>query len=222
MGGFLISMQTYMADKKELTREQKIALEEKAVQALLDMGVKFSVPLDMDIKEQPRWVSWWNKHFPKHPYHWRDKRIPKDWDVSLDEIPSTDHQGMEKVYQRHFYIKPLYLGTIDTIRALYLNIEFDEGKVKEAPAAENRRLFKYIPLMAQIASVAVINNPSITDLTAPSVERLKDFFIHHLTVNFLKRLCDIIATAMNTVGFTNSIISITEISTTKPKSDMIE
>ena len=52
--------------KKELTREQKLAIEEKAIQALLDMGVKFSVPLKMEIKTQPKRISWWNRHFPNH------------------------------------------------------------------------------------------------------------------------------------------------------------
>ena len=33
---------------KELTREQQLEIEEQAIQALLDMGVKFSVPLKIN------------------------------------------------------------------------------------------------------------------------------------------------------------------------------
>ena len=48
---------------KELTREQQLEIEEQAIQALLDMGVKFSVPLKINPVKPPKWVRWWNKHF---------------------------------------------------------------------------------------------------------------------------------------------------------------
>ena len=204
-----------MEKEKELTREERLEIEEKAIQALVNMGVRFNVQLKINPVNPPKYIQWWNKHFPNKVKVWRDKRLPKTWDVEVMELPNAALQTMERVYVRNFHIKPLYLGTIDCLRKLYLNIEYDEEKIQEEPIQESKRLFKYIPLMAEIAAVAVINNPS-------EVKQLKKFFMEHLTVNRLQRLSDVISQMMNAGGFTSSIRSIREIGTTQPKANRIE
>lgn len=207
----------------ELTREERLEIEEKAIQALIDMGVKFSVPLSLEPHDPPRRIAWWNRCFPDHPIVWRDKRIPKGWDVTLEEMPDTDKKSLRQVYVRHFRIKPLYLGTIDRIRSLYLQIEYDEDKIQDMPTQESKKLFKYIGIVAEIAAVAVINDPSVADPRNKDVARLKQFFIDCLTVNRLKRLSDVISQMMNPGGFTSSIRSIKEIGATKPtRASLIE
>lgn len=205
--------------EQELTREERLEIEEKAIQTLIDMGVKFNVPLNINPVNQPWRIAWWNRHFPGHMIMWRDKRIPKDWDVTLEDMPDTDKKELRKVYVRHFHITPLYLGTIDRIRRLYLQIEYDEDKLQELPQQEGKKLFKYIDIMAEIAAVAVINGkPSLSDKATKKEETtLKRFFIDNLSVNRLKRLADVISQMMNPGGFTASIRSIREIGTTKPK-----
>ena len=210
---------------QELTREERLNVEEKAINALLDMGLKFTVPLRINPVNPPRRIGWWNKHFPSHARVWRDKRIPKGWNVTVEDVPDAELGIMRKAYVRNFHIKPLYLGTIDTLRKLYINIEYDEEKIQDQPIQETKKLFKYIPLMAEIAAVAVINNPSIADPLSREVKELRQFFIEHLTVNRLKRLADIISQMMNPAGFTYSIRSIREIGTTRPtmpRADRIE
>lgn len=214
VGGFFQSRN--MEEEKELTREQRIDIEEKAIQALLQMGVRFSVPLKIKPRKQPKYVSWWNRHFPGHVKIWRDKRIPKGWDVTTEQIPSTDGSTVETVYMRHFYIKPLYLGTIDMLRGLYLKISYDEEAIEKEPLVETKKYFKYIPQMAEIAAVAVINDPSVAERSSKQVKDLKDFFLSHLTVSRLQRLADVISQMMNAGGFTYSIRSIREVGTTKP------
>ena len=206
----------------ELTREERIEVEEKAIQVLLDLGVKFDVPLKITPGKPPKRILWWNKHFPNHIKIWRDKRIPKDWDVSLDEIPDTNQTKLVPVYMRHFWIKPLYLGTIDYIRRLYLRIEYDEATIQEQPIQESKKLFKYIHTVAEIAAAAVINDPTILDPRNKQLQELKRFFIDHLNVARLQRLAGVISQMMNPGGFTSSIRSIKEIGTTKPKADLIE
>ncbi len=202
--------------KSELTREERLEIEERAIQALIDMGVKFSVPLKIIPKKIPARISWWNRHFPDHPIVWRDKRIPKDWDVVLEDMPDTDKKSLVRTYIRNFRVKPLYLGTIDRIRSLYLQIEYDEDKIQDQPTQESKKLFKYIGLMAEIAAVAVINDPSVSDPRDKGVAELKQFFIDNLSVNRLKRLSDVISQMMNPGGFMSSIRSIREIGTTRP------
>lgn len=209
-------------DTKDLTREQMLEIEEKAIEALLQMGARFSVPLKINPVKPPKLIRWWNRLFPNRVKVWRDRRLPKGWDVSLTEIPDANRGAMTKVYMRNFHIKPLYLGTIDMIRKLYIRIEYNEETIQNEPIQESKRLFKYIPLMAEIAALAVLNNPVITDPLSKEVEELKAFFIEHLTVARLQKISDIISQMMNPGGFTSSIRSITEIKTTKPKADLIE
>lgn len=211
---------------EELTREQQLDLEEKAINALIEMGVRFTVPLKINPVNAPKRYAWWNKRFPNHIKVWRDKRIPKGLDVSVESVPDAELGKMKDIYVRNFVIKPLYLGTIDYLRKLYLQIEFDEDKIQEQPVQESKRLFKYIPLMATIAAVAVINDPSITDPKNKQIKELAEFFTTHLHVARLKKLADVISQMMNAGGFTASIRSIREIGMTKPKiqtrADLVE
>lgn len=206
-------------EQKDLTREQRLEIEEKALQALLNMGCKFSVPL----KIYPVKPSWWynvrKRIFPKCTKVWHDKRIPKDWNVSVVEMPDVETERMKEVYMRHFYIKPLYLGTIDRLRQMYIGIEYDEKTIQEQPLQESKRLFKYIRQMAEIAAVAVVNAPSVTDKDSKAVKELTKFFIEHLTVERLRKLAAVISQMMNPAGFTASIRLIREVGTTKPKTE---
>ena len=131
-------------------------------------------------------------------------------------MPDPELGKMKDVYVRNFVIKPLYLGTIDTLRKLYLQIEYDEEKIQDQPIQESKKLFKYIPLVAKIAAVAVLNNPTVTDQDNKDVKDLAKFFVEHLNVTRLKKLADVISQMMNPGGFTSSIRSIREIGTTKP------
>lgn len=214
--------QKEIRDIKDLTTEERLELEEKAIEALLQLGVKFSVPLKIYPVKPPKRVLWWNRTFPKMARIWRDKRIPVDWDVSVMEVPDADKGKMVDMYMRNFHIKPLYLGTIDYLRKLYIQIEYNEKDIQEQPIQESKKLFKYIPLMAEIAAVAVINSPEITNKRSKEVEQLKTFFINHLTVARLKKLSDVISQMMNPGGFTSSIRSIREVGMTKPKANLIE
>ena len=214
--------QKEIRDIKDLTKEERLELEEKAIEALLQLGVKFSVPLKIYPVKPPKRVLWWNRTFPKMARIWRDKRIPVDWDVSVMEVPDADKGKMVDMYMRNFHIKPLYLGTIDYLRKLYIQIEYNEKDIQEQPIQESKKLFKYIPLMAEIAAVAVINSPEITNKRSKEVEQLKTFFINHLTVARLKKLSDVISQMMNPGGFTSSIRSRREVGMTKPKANLIE
>lgn len=214
--------QKEIRDIKDLTTEERLELEEKAIEALLQLGVKFSVPLKIYPVKPPKRVLWWNRTFPKMARIWRDKRIPVDWDVSVMEVPDADKGKMVDMYMRNFHIKPLYLGTIDYLRKLYIQIEYNEKDIQEQPIQESKKLFKYIPLMAEMAAVAVINSPEITNKRSKEVEQLKTFFINHLTVARLKKLSDVISQMMNPGGFTSSIRSIMEVGMTKPKANLIE
>lgn len=210
-------------EKNELSREDRLAIEEKAIDALINMGVKFSVPLKIVPRKAPKWLLSWNVRFPNHVKIYRDKRIPKDWDVSISQIPDPSQQKIVDVYMRNFVIKPLYLGTIDAIRKIYIQIEYDEDKIQEQPIQESKKLFKYIGNVAKIAAIAVLNKSSVAEVDSKEVKVLQDFFVQHLTVSRLRKLSDTISVMMNAGGFTNSIRSIQEIGVTKPiRANLVE
>lgn len=201
----------------ELTREQKLEIEEKAIMALIEMGAKFSVSLNIYPVNPPKWVRMWNRLFPNNLKVWRDRRIPKAWDVSTIEIPDANMGSLRKIYVRNFHIKPLYLGTIDAIRRLYIEIEYNEEAIQNEPIQESEKLFRYVSVMAEIAAVAVLNESSISDPLSRSVKELKDFFIDNLTVDRLQKMTSVISQMMNPGGFTSSIRLIKEMGITQPK-----
>lgn len=204
-------------DNRELSREERLELEDRAIQTLLELGVKFEVPLKMAPKDPPRFVSWWNRRFKRLALRWRGRRLPADWRVETRDVPDIEQGKMRPACFRVFHIRPLYLGTIDALRKLYLQIEYDEKAVQENPIQESKRLFRYIPVMAKIAAVAVLNDPSVKDLEGGKVGELSAFFIGNLNVSRLQRLCMVISQMMDAGGFTNSIRSIREIGQTRPK-----
>lgn len=191
-------------------------IEENALQALLQMGCKFSVPLKIRPAKPSKWFKFRKRLFPKCTKVWRDKRIPKGWDVSIKEIPDVETERMKEVYMRNFYVKPLYLGTIDRLRQMYIGIEYDEKAIQEQPIQESKRLFKYTKQMADIAAVAVTNDATVTDKKDKAVKELSAFFMEHLTVERLRKLAAIISQMMNPAGFTTSIRLIREVGTTRP------
>ena len=130
-------------EQKELTKEQRLEIEENALQALLQMGCKFSVPLKIYPVKPSKWYNFLKRTFPKRTKVWHDKRIPKSWNVSVVEIPDVETERMKEVYMRQFNVKPLYLGTIDRLRQMYIGIEYDEKTIQEQPIQESKRLFKY-------------------------------------------------------------------------------
>ena len=207
-------------EKKEYTREERLAIEEKAIEALLELGVKFSVPLKIKPYKEPKLHRWARTRLPFLKLSVRDRRVPADWNVSTLEVPNVETMQMETVYQRNFHIKPLYLGTIDYLRKLYIQIEFDEGKIQEKPAEESQRLFKYIDTMARIVAVALLNRPEVVNpMGCKEVQELVPFLRNHLTVPRLKKLCATIQIMMDSEGFTNSIRSLSVLGLTRPKQD---
>lgn len=211
-----------MDQDKELTREERLEIEEQAIQALLQMGIKFSIPLKIEPRTTPRWVLLWNKMFPGRSINWRDRRIPKDWITDVIDIPDVNFGMTRKTIVRQFHIKPLYLGTIDALRRLYLEIEYNEEAIQENPLSESKELFKYTTLMAEIAAVATINSGEVTNPLSKEAKELKKFFMQHLTVGRLQKLTGVVNQMMNPGGFTTSIRLIKEVGTTKPRADRIE
>ena len=210
-------------EKKELTKEERMELENQAIETLLQYGAKFSVPLKILPRTAPKLIQWWNKHFPKLSIKWIDKRVPKKWFVEKEDVSDLMTGTTTELYMRRFHIRPLYLGTIDMLRSLELEIKFDEDAIQKNPAQESEKLFKYNKLMAKIVAVATLNISDVADPLNKEVKDLTKFFYTHLTNARLQRLCMIIDQLKNRGGFTNSIRLMLQVeATTMPKADRVE
>jgi hypothetical protein len=184
-------------DNLELTDVEKRDWEIKALEALLETGFNFSIPLKLKYKDVPNWIKWCNKH--NIPIKWRDKRLPMNWNTELLK------KGDEISYVRNIRINPLYLGTIDSIRKLYLAIDFDENKIQENPLKESKRLFQYASVMADIAAIASMNTGTDFDKYNKEFQEYRKFYISHLTPDLLLNLVVIINQMCNPAGFIRSI-----------------
>ncbi len=213
-----------MDDKKNktLTRDEQLELEQQAIETLLQYGVKFTVPLKIEPKEPPKWIRMWNKLFPKHIRIWRDKRIPKNWNVEKVNTVDMNENITKDIYVRTFHIKPLYLGTGDMIRRLALKMEYSEEDVHGNPIEESERLLKFRPLMAEIVAIATLNCADAAEYKSLKVKELKKFFLTHLTHGKLQQLCSIVAKMNDKAGFINSIRLTLQVGTTQPKASRVE
>ena len=210
-------------EKKELTKEERLELENQAIETFLQYGAKFTVPLKIFRRAAPNCTKGRNKHFPKLAIRWTDKRVPKKWLVEKEDVSDLMTGTTTELYMRRFHIRPLYLGTIDMIRSLELEIEFNEDAIQKNPSQESEKLFKYNKLMAKIVAVATLNISDVADPLNNEVKDLAKFFYTHLTSARLQRLCMIIDQLKNRGGFTNSIRLILQVpATTIPKADRVE
>ncbi len=209
-------------NQEELSKDEMLGIEEQAIETLLNHGVKFSVPLKIDPKNPPRRIRVWNKLFPKHQITWRDRRIPKNWNVGMVEIADLDSGEMKNIYTRYFHIKPLYLGTMDMIRKLALEMEYDEKKVQDNSIEEGERLMKHQPLMAKIAAVATLNCAEVATIDSKEVKSLQRFYLTHLTSARLQQIGGIIGKMSDKAGFISSIRLIQKVDVTAPKASRVE
>ena len=210
-------------EKKELTKEQRLELESQAIETLLQYGAKFSVPLKILPRTAPKVILWWNKHFPKFAIKWTDRRVPWKWLVEKENVTDIMTGATTELYMRQFHIRPLYLGTIDMIRSLELEIEYNEDAIQKRTAIESEKLFRYNKLMAKIVAVATLNISDVADPLSKNVDNLAKFFFTHLTCARLQRLCMIIDQLKNRGGFTNSIRLMLQVeTTTTPKANRVE
>lgn len=209
-------------ENKELTRDEQLELEQQAIEALLQYGVKFTVPLKIEPKEPPGWIRFWNKRFPKHVKVWRDKRIPKEWNVEKTTIVDINEGSEKEIYTRIFHIKPLMLGTTDIIRKIAIDMEFNERSLQDNPIPESERLMKFIPTMAKMAAVAIMNCSEISDVNSKKVLELQKFLLTHLTSARLQKLCTAIAKMSDKGGFIDSTRLILQVGTTQPKASRVE
>lgn len=207
-----------MKEPIELTDAQKLEVEEKVIESLLQNGVSFQIPLKTKVRIPSKAALLFNKVLHRK---WRDRRIPKSWNVEVKEICNS--KGKEKVYMRNLSMDPLYLATIETIRDIRIRIKFDEEKLIKNPIEESNRLSQHTSELAELCAIATVNNTEENRKNRITIAKLKAFYVSHLTPERLLTLVRIVFQMSDPAHFVAAIRHIQETpAPTKPKINLEE
>lgn len=116
-----------------------------------------------------------------------------------------------------FTIRQLFLGTIDHLSDLYLQIDIDEEKIKEDPQKEARRLAgKHAKLMARVVAIALLNSYFGIKFFSGI---LSYYLLWKINPQRLFELTIAVKTLSNTGDFIASIRSLSLVRTTTPREE---
>ena len=135
------------------------------------------------------------------------------------EIPRRKMFGRERK-PRYFTIRQPYLGTMDHLAELFLEMNMNEDLIKADPLAQSRKLaYENSRRMSRVVAIAVLNSYWRIKLFSGILSR---YFRWKITPSRLFQLTMIINTISNVGDFTNSIRLLSIVRTTEPKADRIE
>lgn len=197
-----------------ISQQEAKAAEAKAIDTLLENSQTIQIPLNPKALKPSLPARLLSNLFPGL----KNKHLPGDWDITIQR----DDKGRQ-TYLRTMQISPLYLGTIDQIRQLSLQINYDEQDLQQDPIAESRRLFNHIDTVTAIAALATLNAPPKTTKShKKQLNELKEFYKEHLTPSSLLRLIHLINFMSNPADFLCSIRLVQMIGSTRPKANPVE
>jgi hypothetical protein len=122
--------------------------------------------------------------------------------------------------EREWVIKQPYLGTLDHISSVSINMKIDESLIQENPLLESKIIaLENAKHASKVVAIAVINNYNGIKLFSGLLAR---YFMWRLTPSKLLQIALLIQSISNFSDFTNSIRLMTASRTTKPREDLVE
>lgn len=115
---------------------------------------------------------------------------------------------------RKFQIKGMYAGTNDLLSRYYASLEYDQEQLKVNSMAEVKRMMqKHSFTLCKIVATAIINNWFFLWLRVPFAWYLKG----RITATHFLKVTEILNTQSNFLPFASSIVSMSSMTTTTPK-----
>lgn len=135
--------------------------------------------------------------------------------LEQNELDALLDKGVAfKVGKRSFLIQQPYLGTLDRLSDLYMQMTYDEEALNEGGVIEaNKIVMQSAKLWAMVVAVSVCNSRWKIKFLAPFMAR---FFLWNMKAADLKTLSDLIMKMSGIVDFIISTRSIAGARTTKP------
>ena len=126
---------------------------------------------------------------------------------------------LSKKKEREFFIKQPYLGTLDILSGLYVSMKVDEGELDKDPMGESKRLVRRsAKTCAMVVAVAVLNSKWKIKLFA---KIYANYFMWHVTPQYMWKLAITINNMSNLSDFTNSIRLMSGARTTAPTAEIL-
>lgn len=135
--------------------------------------------------------------------------------LEQNELDSLLDKGVAfKVGKKSFTIQQPYIGTLDRLSDLYMQMTYDEEALNENGVIEANKIIRTTAkLWAMVAAVAVCNSKWKIKFMAPFMAK---FFYWNMKPGDLKTLSELIMKMSGIVDFIISIRSIAGARTTKP------
>lgn len=202
---------------KDMTPQEKLELEISAINLLQQIGVSFNVPLR---KEEIATLRAKNSLFNKLLRRTSKMALPPDLDIKTATIPNPNNPEEEiEYYEGIVSIRPLYLETIDAIRAKRLELDIKDpqfGEHLKIDDVNDTYLLKYTKEICEVLSIATINSAD-TRKHRREIELWSNFYRTHLTNQRYLKLTGVIMMMMDVQSFRNSTRLILGLGTTAPR-----
>lgn len=212
-----INMEEEKKEIKALTDEEKRAMEESAIDILLQFGVSFGVPLRKEeIASLQHKKSLLNKLLHRQP----KIALPRELDIKTRKLPNpANPEETIDYYEAEVNIRPMCLATICAIRRIRLEIEQKDPKFKEKLESEDIydwSIYDHMDMVLKALAIATLNTDD-TRTYAKEIEEWMLFYRRHLVNQRLAKLVQVIMTLTDTKSFRISTRLILGLGTTAPR-----
>lgn len=196
--------------QENTTERDRIITEKAAIDLLMNYGTTFKVQVtEKEAKST-------NNNWMKRLLVFRKERMPKGIEVAERLIPDPiDPDKTRTIYEACIRIRPLYLITIDAIRAERLHLEMKDSKVSEilGKNSNDNYLLKYTDEVVRMVVLAILNDG---DRDNKKIGEWCAFLKRRLNSNLLLKLSYVVISLMDTQSFTLSTKLIMGVSATTP------
>lgn len=200
--------------EKQYTDRERLEMELAAIETLQQVGVSVKIPLRRHDFIRRGWKTMFREKVQQKP---NISLLPGDIDVVSSLLPDPkDPQKNIEVKVADVRIRPLFVDTIDSLRARFLQIALKEEDFNKLIEHHDNRLLQYEDDMCDIMAIATVNEGSKAKKS--DIKEWSKFYKSHLTNARLFHLVHIITAMYDTGSFHASIRLVAEIGTTAPRS----
>ena len=226
-------------EQKQPTQREQFETEIAAINLLQQIGVSFNVPLkseEIATLNAPKSVL--KKIFHRktksavppvvklsdfHPKGFEFISYPRygaDMKINMRKMPNPDNPAEQiDYYEAEISIRPLYLATIDTIRAKRLELQLRDPELKErldSVDVNDTYLLRYTKEICEVLAIATLNVDDVRKYSK-EIALWSEFYRTHLTNQRYMKLAQVVMMMMDAQSFRASTRLILGLGTTAPR-----
>lgn len=202
------------SNQNTMTERERLDAEIAAINVLQQVGVSFKVPL---LKNEINRYMKRNSLFGKVCSMFPGLNLPKGVDVIKTKMPDPSNPDEQiDYYEAEISIRPMYLATIDAIRARRLKIEIKDHEFKKhlnSNDPSDTYILQYTDEVCEALAIATLNSDSNTK----EIKSWAKFYKAHLTNQRFLKLTSVIVMLMDHASFRASTRLILGLGTTAPR-----